>query len=417
MLQIGVIGSGGRGGLARHAHGEDKGACVVACCDLSPFALEKNREFYGPDIFTTGDYPELLEQSLDAVFICTPDFLHEKMAVAALEAGKAVYLEKPMAITTDGCDRVLATAYRTGSKLYVGHNMRHMPFVLKMRELIEDGKIGAVKAVWCRHFVGHGGDYYFKDWHAERRYSNGLLLQKGAHDIDIIHWLAGSYAERVTGMGALMVYGENPNRAQPTGGPHSRGPIIDPKLFWPPSQQEDLNAEIDVEDISHLTMQLQNGAFATYQQCHFSPDYWRSYCVIGDAGRLENFGNGEDGTCIKVWNTRKWGNDAPDEVHMIERPNGGHGGADPRIVAEFLRFVREGGPTYTSPIAARFSVAAGCAAADSMRDGAAPQTVSDVPLKWWRYFNEDFQSRRALIETAATNSVVSHHLNNGHAVR
>ncbi|RYF40631.1 MAG: gfo/Idh/MocA family oxidoreductase, partial [Cytophagaceae bacterium] len=121
-----------------------------------------------------------------------------------------------------------------------------------------------------------------------------------------------------------------------------------------------------MEDISHLTMQLQNGAFATYQQCHFTPDYWRNYCVIDDEGRLENFGNGEDGTYIKVWNTRKWGNDAPDEVHMVQRPQGGHGGADPRIVAEFLRFVREGRSTYTSPLTARFSVAAGCAATTSI---------------------------------------------------
>ena len=395
MLKIGVIGSGGRGGLVRHAHGQDNGALVVACCDTSPATLEKNREFYGEEIFTTDNYHHLLEQPLDAVFVCTPDFLHEEMAVAALEAGKAVYLEKPMAISTAGCDRVLEAAYRTGSKLYVGHNMRHMPFVLQMRSLIEEGKIGEVKAVWCRHFVGHGGDYYFKDWHAESRYSTGLLLQKGAHDIDIMHWLAGSYAKRVTGMGDLMVYGQNQNRVEDEGGPRSRGPIIDKEFFWPPSEQQDLNAHIDVEDISDLTMQLQNGAFATYQQCHFTPDYWRNYCVIGDAGRLENFGNGEDGTCIKVWNTRKWGNDAPDEIHMVERPKGGHGGADPRIVAEFLRFVREGGPTYTSPIAARFAVAAGCAATTSMRDGATPQIVADVPVEWWRYFNEEFQSRRA----------------------
>ncbi|RYF38564.1 MAG: gfo/Idh/MocA family oxidoreductase, partial [Cytophagaceae bacterium] len=75
MLKIGVIGSGGRGGLARHAHDEDKGARVVACCDLSAETLEKNREFYGDDLFTSSHYSDLLEQSLDAVFICTPDFL------------------------------------------------------------------------------------------------------------------------------------------------------------------------------------------------------------------------------------------------------------------------------------------------------------------------------------------------------
>src|SRR5688500_5849335 len=102
LLKIGVIGSGGRGGLAAHAHDEDLGAQVVACCDINPETLQKNRERYGENIFTTHDYKVLLEQDLDAVFITTPDFLHEEMAVSALESGKAVYLEKPMAISTEG---------------------------------------------------------------------------------------------------------------------------------------------------------------------------------------------------------------------------------------------------------------------------------------------------------------------------
>ena len=89
-----------------------------------------------------------------------------------------------MTISTAGCDHVLETAAkRTGSKLFVGHNMRHMPFVLKMRELIASGKIGAVKAVWCRHFVGHGGDYYFKDWHAEQPLFQQLCSCKKARTI------------------------------------------------------------------------------------------------------------------------------------------------------------------------------------------------------------------------------------------
>ncbi|MFE7394434.1 Gfo/Idh/MocA family oxidoreductase [Streptomyces sp. NPDC057582] len=82
-----------------------------------------------------------------------------------------------------------------------------MPVVVAMRELIVNGAIGKVKAVWCRHFVGHGGDFYFKDWHADRRLTTGLLLQKGAHDIDVIHWLAGGYTRRVNAMGGLTVYG------------------------------------------------------------------------------------------------------------------------------------------------------------------------------------------------------------------
>ena len=90
------------------------------------------------DCFTTTDYRELLKRpEIGAVFVTTPDYMHEEHAVAALQAGKAVYLEKPMAITIEGCDRILRTAMETGSKLYVGHNMRHFSIIQKMKEIIE----------------------------------------------------------------------------------------------------------------------------------------------------------------------------------------------------------------------------------------------------------------------------------------
>lgn len=72
--------------------------------------------------------------------------------------------------------------------------------VTALRDIIARGEIGTPKTVWVRHFVGRGGDYYFKDWHADRRRTTGLLVQKAAHDIDVIHWLAGGYTERVNAL-------------------------------------------------------------------------------------------------------------------------------------------------------------------------------------------------------------------------
>ncbi|RAG62264.1 gfo/Idh/MocA family oxidoreductase, partial [Burkholderia multivorans] len=83
--------------------------------------------------------------------------------------------EKPLATTIEDADAILTAAARNRARLYVGHNMRHMPAMRTMKDIIDSGRIGEVKAVWCRHFVGHGGDYYFKDWHADRRKSTGLL--------------------------------------------------------------------------------------------------------------------------------------------------------------------------------------------------------------------------------------------------
>ena len=385
-LHIGVIGAGGRGSLAGHAHKPEQGVRLVAGADIDRDALDGFAEKYGPDVFLTADYRELLARDdIQAVFVTSPDFLHEEHAVASLEAGKHVYLEKPMAITTPGCDRILNAAVENNVKLYLGHNMRHMSFVQKMKELIDGGAIGEVKTGWCRHFVAYGGDAYFKDWHAERSKATSLLLQKAAHDIDVLHWLCCGYTERVTAMGNLTVY----NQIQDRHDPSERGDASWHLENWPPLSQKGLNPVIDVEDLSMMLMQLDNGVLCSYQQCHYAPDGWRNYTIIGTEGRIENLGDGPGNCVVKLWNKREHYNPYGDEQFYMPRVSGGHGGADPSIVDEFVQYVRGGGKVTTSPIAARYSVAAGCAAAGSLRNGSVPVDVPKVPAPLEEHFSRE----------------------------
>ena len=373
-LRIGVIGVSGRGELADHAHRPDDNVRLVAGADTQQNFLDKFSEKYKADFVTT-DYKELLARDdVDAVFVCSPDYCHEEHAIASLEAGKAVYLEKPMAITTEGCDCILKAAYKNKVKLYLGHNMRHMPFVLKMKELIDRGDIGEVKAGWCRHFVGWGGDFYFKDWHADRTKSTGLLLQKGAHDIDILHWLCGGYTRQVAAMGDLSVYGEITDKDQ-NPEPSKRDFSLE---NWPPLSLKGLNPVVDVEDISMVLMRLDNGVFCSYQQCHYTPDYWRNYTIIGTEGRIENYGNGEEGSVVRLWDKKcDYKPNADAEFHT-PATSGSHGGADPAIVNEFVQFVRGEAKATTSPVAARYSVAAGCAATECLRNSTLGETVTQL---------------------------------------
>ena len=380
-FKIGAIATGGRGQHAWHAHQPENGVEIVAGADTDPEAnkafLEK---FPSAQVFT--DYRDLLKcKEIDAVFISTPDFLHEEMTVAALKAGKAVYLEKPMAITLEGCDRILKTAMQTGSKLFIGHNMRYFPVILKMKEIIDSGMIGEVQCGWCRHFVGYGGDAYFRDWHSERRYSNGLLLQKGAHDIDVMHWLMGSYTKSVVGMGMLSVYNRCARR--PAG---TKGSARWDLSHYPPLTQTGFSPIIDVEDHNMILMQLENGAQATYLQCHYSPDAERNYTFIGTEGRVENIGVAGEAE-IHVWN-RRGPRATPDIIYKMKPPvnNSSHGGADAPIVQNFLDFVRFGAKTNISPVAARMSVATGVLGHYSMRNGNNRQDIPPLPKKLVEYF-------------------------------
>ncbi|MCT2150732.1 Gfo/Idh/MocA family oxidoreductase [Dermabacter vaginalis] len=383
-LRVGVVGFGARGPLARHAHKPGEGSRVSVVADPSERGKAKAREIIGEDVRTVDTVDDLLSGGdVDAVMILAPDHLHAPIALKTLEARIPTFTEKPMAISVEDADAMLNLAYEKRTGLYVGHNMRHMPVIRQMKDMIEQGKIGRVRAIWCRHFVGAGGDFYFKDWHAERERAFSLLLQKGAHDIDVIHWLAGGYTRRVSGIGGLEVYGDIEDRRDNSD--RLMWDWFDANVF-PPSKQRELNPVIDVEDISMLQMTLDNGVYASYQQCHFTPDYWRNYTVIGDEGRLENMGD-RAGEQIFLWNSRHSGAGRPDEVEVIARADGGHGGADPRLIAEFLEFARSGGLTDVSVLAAREAVATGVVGALSIRSGGHMLDVPPVPARVREYFD------------------------------
>ncbi len=382
-LRFGVIGPGGRGSLASCVEEVDPASRLVAAADVVPAALERFRNRHGAECFVTADYRELVTRDdLDGVFVCSPDHLHESHAIAALEAGKAVYLEKPIAITIEGADRILETAMRTGSRLYLGHNMRYFPAILEMKRLIDAGRIGRLEAVWCRHFVGIGGDAYFKDWHSQRENTTGLLLQKGAHDIDVIHWLAGSYSQAVVAMGKLSVYNRATRRE-----PGETGSVSIDSRNWPPLAATDYSPQIDIEDHNMVLMQLANGVQASYVQCHYTPDYWRNYTFIGTEGRIENFG--DSGSCeIRLYATRSGGHSEPDETIELRPEAGSHGGSDPAIVRSFVEFLRDGTPPNTSPVAARHAVAAGVVATDSLRTDNALRRVPPLSSEIEAYFTD-----------------------------
>ncbi len=384
MMKAGMIGVWGRGTNGWQMHQPQNGWEIVAGADPKQSAREKFSEKF-PDVQVFENYQDLLKiKKIDAVMIASPDFCHEEQAIAALQAGKAVFLEKPMAITIEGCDRILQAAYESGSKLFLGHNMRYFASILKMKEVIDSGLIGEIQCGWCRHFINYGGDAYFRDWHSERKNTTGLLLQKGAHDIDVMHWLMGGYTKRVVGMGMLSVYDKCTRRSADES--WSTEFVAE---HWPPLEQTGFSPEIDVEDHNMVMLQLDNGKQACYMQCHYTPDEERNYTFIGTKGRVENIG--DCGKCeIHVW-TSRGPRTTPDIVYHLKEKAGTHGGSDIVAVQDFLDFVRCGKAPNTTPVAARNAVAAGVLGHYSMRNGNMPQDVPPLPEELIRYFENNQQ--------------------------
>jgi predicted dehydrogenase len=160
-INVGVIGCGGRGMshvrmMVRAAERKTENIQVVAVCDIYEPRKERARSMTGGTLYH--DYRKLLEnKDIDAVVIATPEHWHARQAVETLEAGKDLYLEKPMVRYLDEARRLYLTTKRTGRVVQVGSQASSQEKWYKARDLVLAGKLG--KPVWsqtsyCRNSVG-----------------------------------------------------------------------------------------------------------------------------------------------------------------------------------------------------------------------------------------------------------------------
>ena len=127
-VRIGVIGAAGRGEMARLWHDPKGRSVVVGAADVSDVALDSFQKNVNEKGFVTKDHRELLaRKDIDAIAVMSPDFTHEKYVCDAFDAGKHVFTEKPMAITTEGCDLMLQ-AWIAAGQSHKGNVFYTRPF-------------------------------------------------------------------------------------------------------------------------------------------------------------------------------------------------------------------------------------------------------------------------------------------------
>ena len=147
-IQIALIGAGGMGQGDAHYASSLPGVKLISVCDIYDGRLERSREKWGKDLFTTRDYREVLARpDIDAVIIGTPDHWHSRISIDALGAGKHVYCEKPMVHSLDEGPAVIEAQRKSGKVMQVGSQYLSSLGYQKARELLKDGAIGELNMV------------------------------------------------------------------------------------------------------------------------------------------------------------------------------------------------------------------------------------------------------------------------------
>src|SRR5574341_253830 len=194
-IRIGLAGLGTAGRSLPQAVAKTTGFSFVAGADLRQEAREQYRAEFGIETFdSVAAMCELKE--LDVVYVATPNPFHAEHAITALEHGKHVMVEKPMALTLDDCDRMIAAAEKHRVKLMVAHTRSFNPPIRKMREIISSGKLGRVTQV---HTLRYSPWLLRPREPAEidTELGGGVCYRQAPHQVDIARLLGGGMVRSV----------------------------------------------------------------------------------------------------------------------------------------------------------------------------------------------------------------------------
>ncbi len=374
QITVAIIGAGGRGRwtfaptIRELAHK----ARVVAVAE--PRAWNRNefaREFGLKKAMVFKSWRDFVKgaKKCDAVVISTMDQEHAQPALACLEKGYHVLLEKPMAVTLEDCRAIEAAQRKSGKVLAVCHSLRYSKGFSKLKEVIDSGKIGEV--VTLDHLEGVGywhqaHSFVRANWRNEKT-STFMLLSKSCHDIDFLYYLTGKKFLRVSSYGslkhftpgnapkgatrrctdgcpaepscpysALKIYRHHPffGKMIAVGQPHD---VFVKELAKLPVGRCVYYCDNDVVDHQVVLIEAEDGVTISFTMTAFTHTWERRTRVHGTGGELTF---NENSITIHTF--------GEDNVERIEiSPEaGGHGGGDLRVTRNWLEAIEKNKPSH-----------------------------------------------------------------------
>ena len=373
-ITVAIAGLGSRGleTYARCLEKYPERVELVAVADIRPDRVAAAAERYhiAPDM-CYGSVESMLQADrlADVLFICTPDDLHYAPAIAALEKGYHLLLEKPAARSVEECRHIAELAEEKQRHVIVCHVLRYTVFFQTLKKLIDEGKVGQVMNVEGIERVAHwhqAHSFVRGNWHVAAD-TTPMILAKCCHDMDMILWLTGKKCERVTSFGHLSHFtAEN----MPQGAPERCSedcPVADTCVYnaqryyldmfrkhgdcWPVNvvapepTEEKIRAALkngdygrcvyrmnnDVVDHQVLNLQLADDVTVAFTMTAFTATGGRVMRICGTAGEI--FADMER-NIIRVMEFGK--EPAEIDVCALTDDFSGHGGGDGRMIADYL---------------------------------------------------------------------------------
>jgi myo-inositol 2-dehydrogenase / D-chiro-inositol 1-dehydrogenase len=218
-VEVGIVGAGGRGNWIGQFFPEYAGARVVALADViqehldstrRKFKVEASRTYYGPDA-----YRELASSKVDGVVIETPPYFHPEHAAAAVEAGKHVYLAKPVAVDVPGCRSILESGKKAAARnvtFLVDFQSRSQPVFQEAAARVHRGDIGKPVLAQVFYYAGRPskdksqpgmdpGEGRILNFYMDRVLGGDIIVEQNIHVIDMANWFLQGHPEKAAGTG------------------------------------------------------------------------------------------------------------------------------------------------------------------------------------------------------------------------
>lgn len=374
-LDVGLIGVGNMGqGLAHLLRQKSNAVNFVSLYDPNPRAVARCRELIGFAGDVTDSVDAVLASSCDWVMIASWNCFHAEQTIAAFEAGKHVFCQKPLATTFEDC-LAMRDAWRgSGKQFVIGFTLRYSPHYRQLKELVASGAIGEVLSLDFTETLdfNHGG-YIMGDWRRLTANAGSHVLEKCCHDIDIVNWLLESRAARVASFGGTDFF-------QPENAKHMAriGPNGDGREAYRLRRglvgEHPFTSDKDIVDNQVVILEYESGARATFHMNSNSAIPERRIHLVGTEGTIR--ADVIAGTTVM----KRIGFDT-ETVDLSGAAVGMHGGGDDVLANELIAAMTSG-TVMSAGIEEGLTAAVTCFAIDEAL--ATGQVVSLAETYWDR---------------------------------